>query len=235
MMAIEIDKHMIPDKLLFIFFLAIFPLSMAHAQTEKNLFRATFHPFSPLNPFAPRFRTGAVFGMGDERALGVELGYGHESTSFVFTNGDYPKEDYRLWSLGVEYFLLTEKSSTLDEYISVELYYINHSETLLNGRYNPTDANRVQFDRADYLRQKYGINLKVGIFAKVFKGCGVNLYGGVGPRIRNNRYDNVINPAEPNDLEENFVLFSEPIYTAYEKAGVALGVNLLIGAKIYFE
>lgn len=98
-----------------------------------------------------------------------------------------------------------------------------------NGVFEQGESD-IRYDKADYLRQKYGLNLKAGILVASTRRIGLDVYTGIGLRIRNNQYSNLVNPREE---EGDFREMDLSSYLLEE--GSSLGFNLAVGLKLNFN
>ena len=224
-----------------ILLILLFSTSLLNAQkseidrTTKAYSYITFNLLSSVNPFNPRYRIGYIQNINSKWKLGLDLGFGTRklswSTSGFITNyltsfGGAIADDYQLWEIRPElYYILNPKKSTI-QYISTELFYIHHKDVYHRDHIEQKNGESFYFERANFLRQKYGLNIKYGFIIKPWKGLGLNLYTGLGLRFRNNSFSNVINPIPWHDPREVAVDYNE-------HEGLFFGFNFSVGFRLY--
>ena len=193
-----------------------------------------------LKPFdfsIPRYGLGYIKQLNSKYSIGVHLGYGDER-SMLFKSSEFPRNDYRLLEASLEFYKIFESSRTLSEYISVEIHYLNHSETRIDAFYEPNSETYLQFDKADYERDKYAVNTKFGILARLKNSLGINAFVGMGARIRNNTFENIVNARQPEFIDDEGPYPLDIIAAfdnTYERAGTRLGLNVTFGANIMLQ
>ena len=209
--------------------------SIENSSVKKESY-LTFDAFSSLNTYSPRWRFGYVKGISPKWKLGLNLGYGNSNISYTGFAENY-EEDYELWEIKPElYYNLrqTQKSTT---YGSFELYYINHQDIYHDYYYLPIGGGVIRYDQADYLRQKYGFNFNIGTFIHMGKWFGMNIFTGVGFKIRNNSFSNIVNPepADPDFIEmlSHIDMYDDNEYKVAE--GLDYGFNFSLGLKLLFR
>lgn len=183
---------------------------------------------SPFDPSFPRFRIGYTRLFASKWSVSTDMGYGKYGIlpdSAFYTNRPL-LNDYRLWEIRSEtrfYFAETRKYFT--PYAAVEIYYIHHTQTMHNDTYMPLhDSIAVHYSQADYLRQKYGFNLKAGIIIKFSSHIAAEFYGGGGIRARKNSFSNVVYPSSGGTP-----WFSDLNYYFFE--GTRWNLNITFGLK----
>ncbi|HEX2394737.1 MAG TPA: hypothetical protein VHI78_05285, partial [Bacteroidales bacterium] len=114
-------------------------------------------------------------------------------------------------------------------YAALELYYIRHRQTMFNNNFQPEHEElSIYYNRADFLRTKSGFNMKTGMIFRMGPVMAFEIYGGIGTRLRYNRYTNV----DINQLEQGPGWFDDWNYYYYE--GTRWNFNLTAGAKLSF-
>jgi hypothetical protein len=190
----------------------------------------TFDVFSSLNTFSPRWRVGCINGINPKWKIGLNLGYGNKNISYTYF-ADKFEEDYKLWEIRPELYYIIKQNQKSSTYGSVEIYYINHKDIFHDSFYRPVGGGYYSFEKADFLRQKYGFNFNIGKFINLGKWFGMNIFTGLGLKIRNNSFSNIVNPTphEYHDID---------MYDTYEygeKEGLDYGLNYFIGLKLLFR
>lgn len=197
----------------------------------------TTNLLKPIDFSVPRFTLGYIKQINTDYSIGLTAGYGNESLAF-FKNSDFPKNDYEFREISIEVYKFFESSKTLSEYVSVEVLYLNHTETRIDEFYEPDDQTFLQFDQADYERNKFAVQGKFGILARLKNSLGINAYVGIGARIRDNSFENIINARSPDafDDEGSYPIdFVAAFDNTYERAGTRLGLNVTFGANIILQ
>ncbi len=223
-------------KSLTILMIAFLSTSIVYAQDNdsikmqplKGKSYITFNLLSPVDQFVPRWRIGYIKSINQKWKAGIEFGYGNKILAFADIDDDN-EDDYQLWEIRPELYYMLNPLKKTQKYISAELFYIHHKDILHYGVYQPKDANGVIYDQANYFRQKYGMHLNYGYFIHTGKRFGLNVYSGMGFRIRNNNYSNVINP----ETTDSTMLGEIEFYRDYE--GVKFGVDFSLGLKLFLH
>ncbi|MEL6974819.1 MAG: hypothetical protein AAGL29_05420 [Bacteroidota bacterium] len=214
-------------------FLTCFTLSLPAQKLHEDYL--TVNLLKPIDPFFPRINAGYVFDMNNGYGIGANVGFGHETWS-PFNTAEEPKINYRLREMRLEFIKFTERSKNLTEYLALEAFYLEHTETRINDTYTPDSATRLEFDRANYERIKFGFNAKAGIFFSLLSQFGVNCYGGLGLRLRKNSYSDLVNPREDENFDGGFIsILADPIVRTYEREGTVVGLNLTLGVNIFLK
>ncbi|MEO0508094.1 MAG: hypothetical protein AAF090_18205 [Bacteroidota bacterium] len=214
-------------------FFACFPVSLPAQELHEDYL--TVNLLKPIDPFFPRINAGYVFDMKNGYGIGANVGFGHETWS-PFNTEEEPKINFRLREFRLEFIKFTERSKNLTEYLALEAFYLEHTETRINESYTPNSETRLEFDSANFERIKFGINAKAGIFFSLLSQFGVNCYGGLGLRLRKNTYSDVINPREDDRFDEEFLsILGDPIVRTYEREGTVVGLNLTVGVNIFLK
>lgn len=191
----------------------------------------TFDIFSSMNKYSPRWRVGYVRDIDPKWKVGLNLGYGNKNISYTQYIDEMFEKDYKLWEIRPELYYVMKRSEKATAYGSFELFYINHKDVFHNSSYIPVEGGCFSYDQADYLRQKYGFNVNIGTFSNLGRKLGLNFYTGVGLKIRNNSFSDIINP-EPSEC------FERDMYDDFEyrqKEGLKAGFNFSIGLKLFLK
>ena len=189
----------------------------------------TFDLFSSLNTFNPRWKIGYIKGINEKWKVGLNVGYGNKNISYTYF-ADKFEENFTLWELRPELYKIVRQNEKTTKYLSLELFYINHKDIFHNNYYYPESGGEISYDQADYQRHKYGFNVNIGEFIKIGKGFGINIYTGLGLRIRDVSFSNIVNP-RPSDTFIDMIDFN--IYRKDE--GIDFGLNYSIGLKLLFR
>lgn len=220
-----------PYKLAYLFFLIFF--SVYSQERENNSENSNSYITASIWPtfdlFAPRLRVGYVQQLAPHWKAGIDVGYGTEGLSILSLEKNTGIE-YSLWEVRPEvYYILNPEAKAL-KYLSAELFYINQDHVFVNGAYTAENNQDFSFDRADFSRLKYGMHFKFGLFLNVGKHFGFNFFGGLGFRIADKQYSNVINPQVGSDF-----LDDSPFIGPYENEGKDFRFNPSLGIKFYYK
>lgn len=197
-------------------------------QIKKKESYFTFDLFSSLNTFSPRWRVGYIKNINSEFKIGLNLGYGNRNISYTYF-ADKFEEDYVLWEIRPELYRIFKRKKKTIMYYSLELFYINHKDVFHDYYYYPESGGEISYDQADYQRHKYGFNFNIGEFINIGNKFGINIFTGIGLRIRDNSFSNILNPRP----SENFVDMIDYEYKKVE--GIVFGLNYSIGLKLLFK
>lgn len=177
--------------------------------------------------FAPRLRLGYVQHLAPHWKAGLDVGFGTQELSILGNQTNLGAE-YSLWEVRPEvHFIFNPEAKTI-KYLSAELFYISQEHVFENGDYTSQNDGDLSFDRADFARQKYGMHFKFGLFLNMWKHFGFNFFGGIGFRIADKQYSNVINPQADN-------IFREWFTGPYEVEGKDFRPHPSLGIKFYYK
>jgi len=219
-------------KFLIIYFF-LFITNFINAQEEKsnriknfnNYSYITTNLLSHLNHYSPRIRVGYIQNINNRWKVGLDLGYGNDELS-IFDNS----ENYGLWEIRPELYYFTRAHKT---YLSAEFFYINHKDIFVDDLYYPIDEESTKYDRVNYQRKKYGVNIKYGFLFNSRGKITFNLYTGLGLRIRDNNFTNIVNPRIVDVGPEGGDMFGFEVYRRMERTN--LTPNFVLGFKILFR
>lgn len=204
-------------------------------QQNTNSSYITFNLTTPLSTHNPRYRAGFIQRVHQIVLVGLDVGYGNEAIDF-FSIGKNVGEDYRLFEVRPQAYVFLNSTRKVKQYISLELFYLKQTETLINDRYDAenNDSNQsfvfTAFDRADFARKKFGFHLNYGVFLPITNNLGINGYAGIGLRVRENEFSNLINPREESAFFDGFSFFEG--YRQNE--GRSLAPDFSFGYKLYY-
>jgi hypothetical protein len=188
----------------------------------------TTNLLSSINPIIPRWRIGYIRNINDRWKIGLDIGYGNHNLTF-YDLGD----NYELWEIRPEFYYFIKTKRRTKKYLSVEPFYIHHKDIFFDGTYFPENGESLSYDKANYKRQKYGLNFKYGFLFNSKKRIGFNLYTGLGLRFRKNSFTNTVNPEEVDLGPEGGDMFGFDDYRRVE--GNNIGGNFVLGLKIYYR
>ncbi|MCW5520495.1 hypothetical protein J1N09_11630 [Aureitalea sp. L0-47] len=194
---------------------------------------ALFNLSTPFDFISPRLRVGYIWGMSEKWKVGLAAGYGFSGYS-LFVSSNNEGSDYQFWEIRPQLFLFTHPKKKSKPYVSAEFFYMDHNQTLDSDFYYPEESSEfvVRYERIDYNRKKYGLNIKGGGMIPIFKDFGINIYGGIGFRVRDVSFSNAIDPRfELNDIEDELGFFE----AFRREEGTVVGFNFSFGFNIYYR
>ena len=218
--------------------ISIFSIVKGNSQTDdikklgNNDSYFTINLLSTINTLNPRWRIGYIKNLNKKWKVGLDIGYGNRDLSFS-DFGDKIGEDYQIWEFRPEFYYIINPLRKTKKYFSVELFYTNHKDVFYGGHYFPINGESISYDKSDFKRQKYGLNLKYGFIIYSKKRLGFNLYTGLGMRIRKNTFSNIINPNFVDLGPEGGDMFGFDNYKNVE--GTVFGANFSFGFKLYYR
>lgn len=225
-----------PGTICLIFLMYFFSTTILIAQNEEpsgangldNNSYLTTNILSPLNGWIPRWRIGYIRNVSERWKIGLDVGYGDGNVTF-FDLG----ENYQLWEIRPEFYYFIRTGRKTKKYLSLEAFYINHKDIFFDQHYFPVNGESTRYDQADYHRQKYGMNLKFGFVFNPGTRLGLNLYTGLGFRIRKNVFSDIQNPRIVDVGPEGGDMFGLETYKNLE--GTNLIPNFALGIKLYYR
>lgn len=209
------------------------------AQVQPNDFKSivTFSTFSPLVSYAPRWNLGYIRKVDKRYWVGLELGYGSKNISVNFAeDGGWIENDYKLFEIRPEFYYDLRPKSKLKHLLSLELFYINHSDKFKNERYFNIENNTYyNYDTANYKRIKYGMNINHSLIYNITTKLALLQKVGVGIRHRDVKYSNVVNEMEDLNYEgPNSFVF--PVNDGFlRNEGKATAFNFNLDLKIIYK
>lgn len=211
-----------------LFFIGLSVYAQKREQSvDNNDSYITANIWSIVDPFAPRLRVGYTQHLAPHWKAGLDVGFGTKSLSFLTTEVNVGTE-YSLWEIRPElYYIFNPEAKTL-KYLSAEVFYIEQDHVFVNDEYRSENSGELRYDRADFSRQKYGMHFKFGLFLNIGKHVGFNFFGGLGFRIANKQYTNIVNAQEVFDTDR---VFNGP----YDVEGKTFGLNPSLGIKFYYK
>ena len=136
--------------------LSLFVKSKAQETFSESKSLISFNFISPLDMYTPRWRIGYTYFLQDKWAVSTDLGFCNTNTAI---HKGRISDEYLFWDIRPEIKYVFRKHRSFSPYIAAELFYMHHTEKMDNYFYKPDNSeNRTHFEKADYLRQKYGVN-----------------------------------------------------------------------------
>ena len=206
----------------------------------RNAGFITFNILSPVNFDTPRYRFGYVHSFNEKIRVSLDVGYGSDAITYRGINDfiNSNRQDYSLFEIRPEVYYILNPTKPVQMHLGIEVFYINHNETILNNYYQVIDTNeQVRYSQADINRQKYGSHLKFGAFIPFGRESkmGMNIYGGLGFRVRDNSFSNIQNPVDgggnffDDDDDDGF---TDPFFR-FE--GATTGLSVALGFKLFYR
>ncbi|MAP53778.1 MAG: hypothetical protein CL605_02630 [Altibacter sp.] len=195
----------------------------------------SFDVATAVDPVHPRYRMGIFHRWTEKWGASLDLGYGDEDLTI---HSDNRGIDYRLWEIRPEVYLFYTQRQRMTNYLSFEIFYIQHTDLFINKVYVPEGSNtEIQFDRADFERRKYGFHLKHGHLISLSNRFGLDLYYGLGLKTRDISYKNIVNPEE-TDIVYVPVFFEifklGDSFNLKKEEGSVTGINISAGIKVHY-
>ena len=225
-----------------------FTLFNSGAQNENNdaplnsqyIFSNIFS-FTPIYGGNQRITLGYLIQTNDKWMYGLELGYGDYSLLYKDARShEGIDKGYQLFEIRPSINYLFDTSSGINPYIAAELFYIsqkdvfvNNTEYLRSKRYinNGSIEPALIYDKANFSRKKYGLNLNAGVLVKIIKRIGINANIGLGLRNREISYKNTVNTEEITAPDING--FRRSLHLL--ETGNTLGLNINFDIKVSYR
>jgi len=118
----------------------------------------------------------------------------------------------------------------------VEFFYINHQDKFSNTwYYDRNEKKYYDFDSANYLRKKAGVNLNYNLILHITKNIAFNQKIGFGYRRRNVMFSNVLNQTEIESFDDfDSFLVPASIENFIRHQGVITGLNFNLDFKLIY-
>jgi len=186
-----------------------------------------FMPYT-LMDYSPRVRIGVFYKAGNKMAYELDFGLGNLLLNKRRVDDLNLGTAYHFYELRPEIKYYFNKADAFNSYISAEFFAIFLTNTFYNRYYHSEKSDLyIQYDRADFVKQKYGLHLKCGIELIAWKFLIVDFYFGLGSAYRNINYKNIKNPQEIGEF-----IFEEWWGHAYKYEGKSIIFHLTFGLNI---
>lgn len=219
------------------FFLVITMDFYCQEQPAKELKSIlTFSTFSPTMSYAPRWNFGYMRKFNDRYWYEINFGYGNDAISINFDEeGGWITNIYNLYEFRPELYYDLKPNSRLKQLVSVELFYINHTDKFQNNWfYDLNEHTYYTYDSADYKRIKFGFTINYNLIYNISKKIALMQKTGIGFRNRKVIYSNIVNKTEdPNFDDDSGGIFATN--TFLKNNGVDYGVNFNLDLKIIYK
>lgn len=223
-------------KILLLLLLCLYPL-FATAQDTINKSRSiiSLGLLTPVYSQAPRWDLGYIYKINTRYWVGIELGYGNKNLNINgFPGDDNTEKDYQLFEIRPSVYYDLRPTGKLKHLASVELYYINHTDTFYTDWYHDKDVPMwYRYEKADYTRHKYGLNVNYNLLYNFGKHFSLMQTIGVGIKIRDVKYTDVIGQKEDPYHEESDVFFATTNYIV--ESGTSVGFNFNLDLKLVYR
>ncbi|MCF6241100.1 MAG: PorT family protein [Bacteroidales bacterium] len=184
-----------------------------------------------LIDYTPRWRIGFLYYNGAHWSYNLGLGLGNHKLNKQRADDMSLSYDYLFSEIRPEIKYYFHPKKYFRYYVSGEVFAIFMFDTKTNAYYHKKNANLiVYYDRAEFYKQKYGLNIKNGIELIAWSFLRFDFYLGLGIAYRNISYKNVINPNEGE-----YYVFEEWWGHAYKYEGQKINPNLTLGLNIGIE
>lgn len=206
-----------------------FSNSVINNKTEKYN-AVTVNAFSFFSPL-PRIRAGYFTKINNKWGISLDAGF-MKLTSHVNERANR-RYRYKLWEVRPELQYVMKRTSNKIIYTSVELFYINLRENLVND-YFESSRGIVYFQSANYQRHKLGSNINIGARISLSQRFGIVLYQGLGFKWKRNQYWRVEKWkwGKPRDFSAPFINISDDYRL---KEGEAFTMNFTLGMKLFYR
>lgn len=206
-------------KKIIILFIVFFTINTTLKAQLVQKFQFTISPFSVLSTNHPSIRMGFDIVSSKKIVLSSDFNYGND---FLVSNKQY-KTDYLFYQIRpmLKYNVVSEKSH--DMYIGLEYFYFKKT-SVQHGGYFMVENRFINYENADYLKAKEGINLILGL--KIYtKGIIMGeIYAGAGYYHSYTSFSNILNGQFLNSIG-SMLLFPEV-------AGYKTDISIIFGLKI---
>lgn len=194
-----------------------------YAKAQKlPIFEINIMPLSFAQTNQPHFRAGFKIFTFNKLSLGSDFGYGED---FMYYNdNEVSNYSYLSFRPELDFSIIRNKEHNL--YIGLEYYYYNKENTIQNHSIYLIDGSSIFFKKADYIKQKEGLNLKLGLTIYTKSHFLLDFYTGFGYRQKFSEYTNIVNGT--------YYSYQTCEFCAIEKIGFIQGTNFSLGAKIGF-
>ena len=207
-------------------------LAQNHEIIDSGLYSKSYFTLdlvSSIDIIAPRWRIGYIKHIDSDWKVGLNFGYGNSKIAYTQFLAEHYEDDFVLWEIRPELFYLLKKQKDKNNYISAELFYINHKEIFHNYYYYSKNEDEISYDKVNYQRHKFGLNLNYGEFLSLRNKLGLNYYAGLGIKFRDVSFSEIQNPKQSHTFID---MFDFDLYRKVE--GLKVGLNISLGARLYF-
>lgn len=207
-------------------------------EQPKDSFKSilTFSTFSPTMSYAPRWNFGYMRKFSNSYWFEINFGYGNDNLSINFAEeGGWITNNFNLYEFRPEIYYDLKPNSRLKQLVSVELFYINHTDKFQNNWfYDLNEHTYYTYDSANYKRIKFGVNFNYNLIFNISKRLALMQKTGIGFRNRNVIYSNVVNKTEDANFDDDSggIVSTN---TFLKNNGVDYGFNFNLDLKIIYK
>ncbi|PIE50079.1 MAG: hypothetical protein CSA38_05230 [Flavobacteriales bacterium] len=201
---------------------------------EKFQSLATLDVLTGSFSFNPRINAGFIQKIDERVWVGVDVGYGN--AGLIGTNHRI-RENYQLFEVRPEVYYDLRPSTKLKHLVSIEPFYIKHTDTFKNSWFQQKGGNfglpqNYKYQQADYKRIKIGANINYNLLYYFGKRFGLMQKVGIGIRNRNVQYNNIVGLEQ--DYSKHYS--TELSGSNYRiKAGNEVGINLNLAFRFFYK
>ncbi len=193
----------------------------------KNSLQISVMPLSSYDS-NPRYRVGLEYIIKSKRSISVDIGYGSSDINRESIDDNSVGNNYSLLEIRPEFKKYLNINNYIGFYFGPELFYINMKNRLKDDRFFDYDEDKTfSFDFANVEMKKYGFHIKGGFKATIANIITFDIYGGIGYRIRNTEYSNIV-----NQYESDYSGIFSSLNNGYKNQGVSGNLSLALGARI---
>ena len=228
---------------IFIFFF-ISNTSAQNSEESNNKLYVTVNIASSIFEYSPRYKLGYITPFSERWMYGIQIGYNNYNLTHKHLKESIWIEDkYRLFEIRPSlYYVLNPKNKKNTVYLQSDLFYINQKDIYVNNTQELKEkryinlssnlySNYLGYDKATFLRKKYGVNFNFGMLVVLWRDFGYDFNIGLGIRNRNINYTNIVNPVELNQTNEGGFITPMPL----TETGNRMGLNANIDFKLYYK
>ena len=203
-------------------------LSKLYSQTEHGDLEIAFNPSSLLFDEA-RINLSMEKKTSKNTSFSFSLGYGNQ-TSYqlhLATNGSNSSDNnFQFYEARPE-FRYYPPFFTIPIYVSCELFASQLRKTMYNDAFKTANSGfKINYERADFTKEKYGLNIIGGLKPYIFNGnYYAEMFGGIGIAYRKSTFKNVIGTNEDYEIWSIFD-FGE------QQEGAKIVPNFTLGLRI---
>ena len=203
-------------------------------ELKKNSY-ITFNLLTPTISYVPRYNLGYYKKISERLVLGSEIGFGNYNSSFGLGKSYVISRNNQVFEIKPELMFILNKKRNTKMFVSTDFSYINHKEIFKNDNFQDlNDSKYYSYDSANYLREKFTFNLNYGMIIHFGNRFGIIPKVGLGYRIRNVKFTNIVNKREdmPSDATDGFDFYSSGYN---DTKGNVSGFNFSLDAKIFYK
>lgn len=216
------------------FFIYLSSFSQDTLAVQKQNSVVSFSLQSPVFGYVPRYNTGYMHRLSQNWWVGTDLGYGSGGAmpgfGMAYDVDNNIGSRYRFFEVRPEIYYDLVASTPMECMISVEYFYMKHTDTYSDGSYEPTSGTiRTHYATADYTRIKQGVNLNLTTLIPFTDNLGMVIKAGAGLRSRDVKYTNVVVEGIDNNDDEHYG------FGSWKDEGNTVFINLNADLRLYYR